>query len=312
MQRKIELLPLLRSLIDEKREPLRFIILGSAGPDLLKRSSETLAGRIAYLELGGFNLLEISELCPMRTHHFRGGFPESTLAPTDDQSQKWLDNFIATYIERDLPLLGLRASPIRIRKLWEMLAWQNGSLLNYTSISKSLGLSHHTVAGYIDFLESAYLVTRLQPYHFNIKKRLVKSPKIYLRDTGILHRLLRITDFHQLSGSPFLGASWEAYVIEQVRNLKPDNIDLYFYRTHAGAEMDLVFVKGLQPVATAEIKYTAVPKPVKSTLQCIADLGTRKNFIIVPQDDDIPVHASVQACGLRIFLEKYLVEFGNS
>ncbi|RMF57783.1 MAG: ATP-binding protein [Calditrichaeota bacterium] len=169
VQRKIDLLPLLRSLIDNNREPLRFIILGSAGPNLLKRSSETLAGRIAYLELAGFNLLEISELCPMRIHHFRGGFPESTLAPTDEQSRNWLDNFIVTYIERDLPLLGLRASSTTIRKLWEMLAWQNGSLINYSSIGKSLGFSNHTIAGYIDFLENAYLVTRLHPYHFNIK-----------------------------------------------------------------------------------------------------------------------------------------------
>ena len=306
VQRKMDLFPLLRSLVDEKRESFRFIILASAGPNLLKRSSETLAGRIAYLELSGFNLLEISEICPMQTHHFRGGLPESTLAKSDDQSRNWLDNFILTYIERDLPMLGLRASSITIRRLWEMLAWQNGSLINFSSIGKSLGLSHHTIAGYIDFLENAYLITRLQPYYFNIKKRLVKSPKIYIRDTGILHRLLRINDFHQLSGSPFLGASWEAYVIEQINSLKTGDVDLYFYRTHAGAEMDLVLVKGLEPIATAEIKYTSSPRPGKSMLQCITDLATDRNFIIVPAQIDFPVHASVRACGLNIFLQKYL------
>lgn len=306
IQRKVDLLPLLRSLVDENRVPLRFIILGSAGPNLLRKSSETLAGRIAYVELGGLNILEVAKICTRQVHHFRGGFPESTLAKSDKESLQWLDNFIITYIERDLPMLGLRTSPIIIRKLWEMLAWQNGNLINYQNISKSLGLSNHTIVRYIDFLENAYLIHRLQPYHFNIKKRLVKSPKIFIRDTGILHRLLRISNYIELTGSPFLGNSWESYVIEQIRNTKPQDIDLFFYRTHSGAEMDLVLVKGLRPVAAIEIKFTASPKVSKSTIQCINDLRTVNNFFILPKTDDYPVYKSIRACSLERFLRKYL------
>jgi predicted AAA+ superfamily ATPase len=309
VQRLPEIFPLLRSLVDEHRVPLRFVLLGSASPDLLRNTSETLAGRIAYAELGGFNFLEIKENLSLKEHHFKGGFPEAALSPDIETTKLWLDNFIITYLERDLPLLGLTASPVVTRRLLEMLAWQNGRILNYSTLSKSLGFSNQTANRYIDFLEGAFLITRLQPFYFNIKKRLVKSPKILMRDTGMLHRLLRLESFEQLMGNPLLGASWEAYVIEQIRGLKSNDIDLYFYRTHAGAEVDLVLAKSLKAVSSIEIKFTSTPNMSKGMHQCIADLETGKNFIITPKSDDYPIRENVRACNIERFLTKYLQEF---
>ena len=306
VQKKQNIFPVIRSLVDEHRVPLRFIILGSAGPDLLRQSSETLAGRIAYLELSSFCYTEISEKFSMRKHHFYGGFPESILAKSNAASKRWLDNFIKTYIERDLPLLGLPASPDTARKLWEMLAWQNGSIINYSRIAKSIGLTNKTISYYIQFLQQAFLIHHLPPYYLNIKKRLVKSPKILLRDTGILHRLLRIEDFDQLSGTPMIGHSWEAYVIEQIKCLANSSFDFYFYRSHAGAEVDLVLTKGIIPQMAIEIKYSAAPKLSKGLLSCIDDLNTTQNYIITPTSDDHPIHSKVRVCGLQLFLEKHL------
>ena len=304
VQRLPELFPVLRSLIDDKRTPLRFILLGPASPDLIKNTSETLAGRIAYIELCCFNYSEIKSLSNLKDHHFKGGFPDAVLANNVKTTRHWLDNFILTYLERDLPLLGLKASALLVRKLWEMLAWQNGGLLNYSTLAKSLGLSSHTINKYIDFLEGAFLVTRLQPFSINIKKRLVKSPKILIRDTGILHRLLRLESYDQLLGSPHLGGSWEAYVIEQIRSAKSDDIALYFYRTHAGAEVDLILVKGLKVISCIEIKFTSTPRLSKSMINCINDLQTSKNFIITPKSDDYPIRKDIRVCSLEQFLMK--------
>ncbi|MBM3435404.1 MAG: ATP-binding protein, partial [Bacteroidetes bacterium] len=186
IQNKPELFPLLRALIDEYRVPLRYIILGSASPELLRQSSQSLAGRIAYLELTPFNFNEIKPDIELKKHHLLGGFPESILVEKEEDSWEWLDNFITTYINRDLPHLGLRVNSITLRRLWEMIAWLNGNTLNFHLIGKSLDLTIPTINSYISFFESAFLVRKLQPFHYNIKKRLVKSPKIYLTDTGVL------------------------------------------------------------------------------------------------------------------------------
>ena len=308
VQNKPELFPLLRALIDQQKEPLRFIILGSANPQLLRQSSESLAGRIGYLELDPFNYTEIKDRCTIQHHHFIGGFPNAVLATQSEQSSIWIENLIRTYVERDLQLFGISADPSLIRRLWEMLAWTNGSLINLESLSKSLSVSYHTVNRYIGFFENAYLVRKLLPFHYNMKKRLVKSPKIYLTDTGILHKLLRISDYNQLLGHTSVGASWEAYVINQIHSLKNSDFDLYFYRTHNGAEVDLVFVKALQPVATAEIKFTSTPHPTKGLLNCIEDLGTVKNYIITPFSDDYLAKENIRVCNLPVFIEKYLQE----
>lgn len=309
VQRLPVLFPVLRSLVDERRVPLRFVLLGSASPDLLRNTSESLAGRIAYVELSGFNRMEISQTLTLQDHHFRGGFPEAVLAPTLEEANVWLDNFILTYLERDLPTLGMPSAPATIRKLWEMLAWQNGRVVNYSNLARSLGHSSQSVNKYIDFLEGAFLVTRLRPFLLNIKKRLVKSPKILVRDSGILHRLLRLQNYDQLLGTPMVGASWETYTIEQIRNLKQDDVDLFFYRTHAGAEVDLVLVKGLQALSCIEIKLTATPSVSKSLSSCISDLGTTRNFIITPKSEDFPLRRDLRACSLERFLENHLPTF---
>jgi predicted AAA+ superfamily ATPase len=306
IQLKPDLFPLLRALIDQNRRPCRFIILGSANPQLLRQSSESLAGRIAYLELQPFTYPEIAGIKDMKVHHFLGGFPNALLSHSEEAAKAWLDNLVRTYCERDLPMYGLSANPTVIRRLWEMLAWVNGNLLNLHSLGKSMGLSYHTIARYIDYLENTFLVSRLQPYHYNLKKRLVKTPKVYIRDTGILHRLLRLSDYDQLLGHIALGASWESYVLEQIKGHKHPDLDLYFYRTHNGAEVDIVFVKGLNPVATAEIKFTSSPSPDKGMMFCIDELKTVKNFIITPQSDDYPVKENVKVCSLGVFVDTYL------
>jgi predicted AAA+ superfamily ATPase len=305
IQIKPELFKIIRALVDEKRVPLRFILLGSASPEIMRDSSESLAGRISYIHMNPFSFTELSKVKRKR-HHFFGGFPNSILAKNDNQATRWLDDFIKTYVERDLQLLGIAATPQFVRKLWEMLAWQNGGLLNASAIGKSLGVSNHTINRYIEFLEGTFLVKTIQPYANNPKKRIVKTPKIYLTDTGILHRLLRLNSFEELSGNPILGASFESYVIQQILAEKPKNLDLYFYRTHAGTEIDIVLTKAMKPIACIEIKYTSTPVPSKGFYFGIDDLGTSKNFILTPSSDSYPLKKNVTVTNLEDFLSKYL------
>ncbi|MBY0426594.1 MAG: ATP-binding protein [Cytophagales bacterium] len=304
VQLRPEVFPIIRALVDEDRERLRFILLGSVSPALI-RSTESLAGRIAYLELHPLDITEIPDE-ELAVHHFRGGFPRSILARTDKVSKIWLDSFIQSYIEKDFPLLGIQASATKVRKLWEMLAWQTGSLVNYQALGNSLDLSNNTISNYLDFMEGVYMITRLQPFFFTSTKRLVKSPKIYVKDTGVLHRLMRMEDFDQLTGTPQLGHSWEAFVLEQIKACLDTDLSLYFYRTHAGAEVDLVIVKGLEPIATVEIKYSSAPSLTKGHLNSIEDLGTKKNFVVIPKNEDYSIKENIRVCGLRVFIEKYL------
>ncbi|MBP6978424.1 MAG: ATP-binding protein [Bacteroidales bacterium] len=310
VQNKPDIFPVMRSMIDQKRVPQRFIILGSASPRLLRQSSESLAGRIAYLELPPLSLLEVGAHSPevLEKHHFFGGFPLSWIAPSREESLRWLDFFIESYVSRDLRLLGLNVTPPVLRRFWEMVAWQNGGMVNLSSIGKSLGLSHPTIGQYLDFFEQAFLLKRVFPYSFNVKKRVVKTPKIYLTDTGVLHRLLRIRDHDQLLGFPGSGFSWEAYVINQIVSLRSSDLDIYFYRTHNGAETDLLLTKGLQPVSCIEIKFTDAPRVPKGFEICIDDLKTRNNFIICPSVVDYQARNTIRVCSLYTFLEKYLPE----
>ncbi|MCK4662491.1 MAG: ATP-binding protein [Bacteroidales bacterium] len=306
VQNKPDLFPLIRSIVDENNEKCNFIILGSASPELLKQSSETLAGRIGYIELGPFSAIELKDNYNFQKHFFGGGFPLSYLSPNEKSSKIWLNNFIKTYLEKDLPLLGLKAKPQFVRRLWEMLTWQTGSLLNYNAIAKSLSVSNHTIYSYIDFLEGAFMLTLLKPYFYNIKKRIIKSPKIYINDTGILHRLLRLNDYDQLLGNPLLGNSWETFVVNQINLEKNEDIDLFFYRTHAGAEVDLVFVKGMKPIATAEIKFSLSPKISKGLINSIETLNSNNNFIIIPQGSEYKIRENIKVCAFNVFIEKYL------
>jgi len=219
----------------------------------MKASGASLAGRICYVELQPLDILETARYCSAEQLHIHGGYPRVVLNNDPVFRQDWLEQYIRTYIERYLPLMGLNVSPVIIRRLWEMLAWQNGNLLNASELGRSLGLSSPTVSKYIDVLENAYLVRQLQPWFLNIGKRVSKSPKVYIRDSSILHRLLGIGDMKTLLGHPSLGNSREGFIISQISSRLPDNLKLYFYRTLSGNEMDLVISKGTKPVASIEM-----------------------------------------------------------
>jgi len=293
VQRVPALFPLLRSLIDQNRQPGRFVLLGSASPELIRDTSESLAGRVAYFELQPFSLPELPASVDYRQHWLRGGFPESLLAIDDIHSLDWRENFIRSYLERDLPLLGLRADPMLIRRLWSMLAHLNGQPANLAILANSLDISAPTVRRYLDFLESAFLIRQLQPWFSNTKKRLVKTPKIYLRDTGLLHALLRIENHGLLQSHPALGTSWEAYIVQQIAARLPARADMFFYRTHDGTEVDLVITRSGIPQTILEIKYSTTPKPSKGFFIAQKDLATERNFIICPVPRGYPITEQV-------------------
>lgn len=301
------LFSILRPLIDENRKAGRFILLGSASPMLVKGVSESLAGRISYTELTPIGLTELSGNISSTVHWFRGGFPEALLANSAEDSREWLDDFIRSYVERDLAMLfGVALSAVILRNFWSMLAHSNGNLLNNEVFARSLGVSATTVIKYLDFLEGGYMVRRLQPWFVNAKKRLVKSPKTYIRDTGILHRLLNIPTLDSLLGHPVAGSSWEGYVIEQIYQCKPNYTEMFFYRTQAGAECDLVLVQGIIPVACIEIKLSNAPVVSKGFLNCAEDLQPKYKFIITPQSETYPSRDGIIITSLKAFLENNL------
>lgn len=308
---EVQLLPHLfselRPLIDEYRKPGRFILLGSASPALVKGVSESLAGRITYLELDPVNLLELPVNIARAKHWFRGGFPAALTAKSDRDAFAWINDLITSYVERDLNVLfGINLSPATIRNFWRMLAHANSNVWNAEIFARSLGVTAPTVLRYLDFLEGGFMVKRLQPWYVNAKKRLVKSPKVYIRDNGILHRMLNIYSADDLMGHPGVGASWESYVVEQVYQLKPAETDMFYYRTQAGAECDIVLVKGIKPIACAEIKLTNAPVISKGFYTSVEDLKPLKKFIITPSSDDYPAKDGVIVTSLFRFLSKHL------
>ncbi len=304
VQRKTDLFPLLRALIDKDRKPGKFILLGSASPDLLRDSSESLAGRIAYVELTPFLIPEISDQFSTEQLWIKGGFPDAFLTKT--LWNEWMENFISTYLEKDLPMLGFPADRLTARRLWTMIAHNHGSLLNFSEFSKSLEISVNTVKKYINFLENAFLVRQLPSYYFNIKKRIVKSPKIYIRDSGILHYLLGLETMNDILGFPKMGASWEGFIIEQIKALLPKKRDIYFYRTTDGAELDLVIEKGGYPYVGIEIKYGSNVRPSKGNTEAVKALKTKHNFIIIKEDEDYILTNGFRVCGINKFLNQYL------
>lgn len=306
VQRFPNLFPILRAVVDRKRKPGRFVLLGSASPELIRDSSESLAGRITYIELPPFSLSEIEQKRSLRQHWLRGGFPPAILAKDDRHAFAWLEAFIKTYVERDLPILGLNVSPSTILTFWTMLAHYHGGIWNAEKFAQALGISQPTVRHYLDFLDNAFIVHRLYPYAANVKKRLVKAPKIYIRDSGLLHRLVDITSFNELRRKVLIGASFEGYVIEQIKQRVPSNISLYYYRTHDGSECDLVLTSAGKPIATVEVKYSATPNLTKSHTFALQDIGTKQNFVISVGHEDFPLKNNVRACTLPVFLEKYL------
>jgi hypothetical protein len=286
IQRLPSLFPVLRSVIDRKRENSRFIMLGSASPEILAKTSETLAGRIAYLELHPFNYQEIKHISNFQNLWLKGGFPAMFLQQDEELSFESRTQFIQTYIEREMPILGLSASPILLRNLLRMLAHINGNLVNYADLSRSLGVDMGTIKRYLDYFENAFLIRRIEPYFINISKRIIKSPKIYIRDTGLLHALAGIENLEDLEGFIGKGNSWESFVVQQIiANLK-NSISYYFYRTQDGTELDLVLVNGLNPVLGIEIKYSNTPKLSKSNKIASKDLGNIPVLIVTPSIDE--------------------------
>jgi predicted AAA+ superfamily ATPase len=280
IQQKPELFPILRSLIDQNREPGRFLLLGSASPIILSSSGESLAGRIIYSELNPLTIVEVGAE-NWEKHWLKGGFPDAYLMP-EMPSWAWRNSFLNTYITRDLPQIGLNVSPIILDKLLLMLASIHGELLNESMISKSLGLSVATVGRYIDFLENSYFIRRLYGYHSNIRKRLVKSPKVYFRDSGLLHRILGVSQLPELYGNALAGNSFEGYAIQQIIANLNENVKPYFYRTADGSEMDLVLVKGIKAIVSIEIKLSNAPKLSRGNRISIEDIETPHNFLLTP------------------------------
>jgi uncharacterized protein len=294
IQRKPDLFPLLRALVDKDRKPGSFLILGSASRDLIKQSSETLAGRIIYHELTPFNAKETgTDTQNITKLWLQGGYPDSFLSENNALSYKWRDAFIRTYLERDIPQLGIRIPADRLRNFWTMIAHCHGQLWNASQISKSLGITAPTVKYYLSILEETFILRQLQPYFRNIKKRLVKSPKIYIRDSGLLHSLLMTQTLDDLQGHPQVGNSWEGFIIEQVTSLLPQEWQTYFYRTSAGAEVDLVIFKpGQKPIAI-EIKYSSAPKVSKGFWTAFEDLNCEKGYVIYPGKESYPIGKDV-------------------
>lgn len=283
IQRMPDLFPVLRSIIDNKRINGRFILLGSASPQLLFLSNETLAGRIVYMELTPFEHSEIQHLSDFRIHWLKGGYPTPFHIQKDNIRKEWNKSFLSAYIERDLRLLGLNTSPLTLHRLIQMIAASQGALLNMSSLAKSLAISSPTVNNAISFFERSFVVRLLQPWHANIGKRLIKSPKIYIRDSGIVNYLLGISTYEDLLRHPMLGHLWEGYVVEDIINTLGDEYQYYFYRTADGTECDLLIFKGNDCIAAIDAKFTPSPKRTKSMAITLMDLQPKKAFYAIPE-----------------------------
>jgi len=304
VQRAPELFAVLRGVIDRRRRrgfrTGQFLILGSASLDLIRQSSESLAGRIAYKELTGFTAAEIgSENAAQALSRLwlQGGFPDSFLAENDEDSLEWRRDFIRTYLERDVPQLGPRIPATALRNLWTMLAHSQGGQLNIAQLAAGLGLSAPTARSYVELLEDLLLVRTLRPWSGNVGKRLVKSPKVYIRDSGITHALLGLETLDDLLGHPVAGPSWEGFVIENLLSCLPAGAEAWFYRTAAGAEIDLVIQRG-QKVTAIEIKRSTAPKLTKGFHLGCADIGATTRFVVYPGEERFPLAKGVEAIPL--------------
>jgi len=302
IQRVPELFNVLRVLVDRPLCRARFLILGSASPDLMRNVSETLAGRVEFIELAGFDLSEAGADA-LHTLWLRGGFPRSFLADSDEDSIAWREGFIRTFLERDIPQLGITIPAAAMRRFWTMLAHYHGQTWNASELSRSMGLSDKTVRSYLDILTGTFMVRQLQPWYENIGKRQVKAPKIYLRDSGLLHGLLGLAEFSSLLAHPRVGASWEGFALEQfLRAVQPP--EAYFWATHTGAEIDLFFVRDGRRYG-AEAKFNEAPTVTRSMRRVLEDLALEHLWIICPGehayriDDKITVWPLRHAVGVQ-------------
>ncbi len=294
-----DLFPTLRVLVDENPEQ-RFLILGSASPELINRSAESLAGRIRYVELTPFSLHETQNVEQLWT---RGGFPRSYLAKNDDASLSWRESFTTTFLERDLGQLGFNFPPKTMQRFWSMLAHYHGQLFNASELGNSLGLAHTTIRRYLDALTGTFMIRTLHPWHTNLKKRQIKTPKIFFRDSGILHAMLNIKNYSELIKHPKLGASWEGMAMEQIISYHAAREqECYFWATHAQAELDLYIAKYGKSYAF-EFKFTDSPAITKSMRVAIEDLQLEKLTIIYPGTGNYSLDESVQAIGLETYIQ---------
>ena len=312
IQRVPNLFMVLRSLIDKNKERGhkhgQFLLLGSASPDLLRQSSESLAGRISYIEMGGFNVLETKADSdnPERLW-LRGGFPDSYLAPSDDSAMDWLEDLIRTYLERDVPQISFKGSASELRRLWIMLAHLQGQVVNVSKLASSLEVQQAAINHYIDILVDLLLARRLQPWYINVKKRLVKSPRCYIRDSGIQHRLLGIDTCEALLSYPALGKSWEGFVIENIHSVLPRRAETYFYYTAAGAEIDLVIKFSFSEIWAVEIKYSeynVASKLSKHYNRACEDVGATKKYIVYGGNDEFSIGDDVVVISLSKLMQK--------
>jgi predicted AAA+ superfamily ATPase len=302
IQRLPNLFTVLRVLADRQAKPASFLVLGSASPDLLRQSSESLAGRIFYHEISGFTLGEVGA-----AHYeklwFRGSFPRSFLARSLTESNEWRMGFIRTFLERDLPQLGMGVSAATMRRFWTMLAHYHGQIWNSSEFARSFGVADTTVRNYLDRLTSALVVRQLLPWHENISKRQVKSPKVYVADSGLLHALLNVRSMLDLESHPKVGASWEGFVLDQViRQLRADREECFFWATHGGAELDLLVVRGRLRLGF-EFKRTSAPRITTSMRQSIKDLGLNRLDVVHAGSQTFFLSKNIRAVALSRLLE---------
>lgn len=310
IQRVPDLFTSLRGLIDEGRakgrKAGRFLLVGSGSLELIQRSSETLAGRIAYVELSPLDALETVP-APVQTLWLRGGFPDSYLSDSDAASSEYRDFLIRSYLEREIPLYGSRLAAGKVRNLWTMLAHAQGGVANIAGLSRNLEIDGRTVTAHLDLLENMLLLRKLQPWHANVGKRLVKSPKLYIRDSGLLHELLGIGDSETLSGHPVIGGSWEGFVIENLLSCVPPWTEAYFYRTNSGAEIDLILKFRSGEKWAIEIKRGLSPELSRGFYSALEDVKPAKSFVVYGGDDRLRLKPEVEAISMRL-LQTQLLE----
>ena len=311
IQRAPDLFTVLRGLIDKNRQQGRkgaqFLLLGPTSMDLLRRSSESLAGRITYTEMTGFNVLEIGgEKQNVQNVWLRGGFPESYLAQDDGEAMEWLEVFIRTCLQRDVPQMGFRAPDDKLRRLWTFLAHLQGETVNVSKMAANLEVRNALINHYIDILTGLLLVRRIEPWHANVKKRLVKSPRYYVRDSGVLHRLLGIGSYRALLSNPVLGKSWEGFVIENIHSVLPRLAETYFYRTSAGAEIDLVIKMPNAEVWAVEIKHGVTPGLGKHYTRTCNDVGAVRKYVVYGGDNEFSIGDDVRVISLPKIMEELI------
>lgn len=305
IQLRPELFPVLRSIVDRTGRKGQALILGSASRNLLRQGSESLAGRISFIELTPFTVSEVAGTpgYELLAHWFRGGYPESLLADDDETSNRWRQNFLRTFIERDIAQLGVRIAARNLRRLITMLAHSQGQLLNSSKLAASLGVTYHTVRDYIDLFTQAYVVRTLPPYENNLKKRIIKSPKVYIRDSGLLHSLLEIGSFNDLLGHPVFGSSWEGFGVEMLLSGLPD-WQGYFYRASTGSEVDLLLVKGRKVIAV-EFKSSRAPDVTRGFWNALDTLNATEAAIVAPVEEPYSIKKNVTVCGILDLVNRY-------